>query len=202
MRKDSKIYLENLLEEMFEEPERQAEIIQIVEEIFGQDKAVLVLDLSGFCRTTQDHGIIFTLAVIQHTHNLLKPCIKAAGGQVIKTEADNLYCLFDTVYEAVRASQEIQTLLPEINQKIPGLCEIDISVGIGYGHILNIENMDLFGSEVNFASKLGEDVAGRGEILLTENALAQLRGTNSLVMPETIEVSGISLRYRLIGDRF
>jgi adenylate cyclase len=187
---------------MFEQPERQTEIIELVEENFGQDKAVLILDLSGFCRTTHQHGIVLTLAIIHKTQKLLKPCIETFGGHLIKTEADNLYCLFDTVFDAVKASREMQNLLPEINREISGVCDVNVSIGIGYGHILSIENKDLFGSEVNFASRLGEDIAGRGEILLTENALAQLRKTGLPIAAESIELSGISLRYHPIGEEF
>ena len=45
---------------------------------------------------------------------------------------------------------------------------------MGWGRILRIpgETVDVFGEEVNFAAKLGEDTAKSGEILITER-LAQ-----------------------------
>ena len=47
--------------------------------------------------------------------------------------------------------------------------QILFCVGIGYGDILNIGYADVFGAEVNAASKLGEDTANAWEILVTEN---------------------------------
>jgi hypothetical protein len=45
-------------------------------------------------------------------------------------------------------------------------------MGLGYGEALVIPGRDIFGSEVNRAFILGEDVAGGGEVLMTEAFLA------------------------------
>ena len=42
-----------------------------------------------------------------------------------------------------------------------------LCLGIGFGRILRIGDTDVFGTEVNVASKLGEDIAKRDEILVT-----------------------------------
>ena len=68
-------------------------------------------------------------------------------------------------------------------------------MGIGYGRILNIADHDLFGDEVNLASKLGEDIAGMGEILLTSAARAEIDDEAIQTPERTISVSGISLTY-------
>lgn len=196
---NSHIYLEQLLEQLSEQPERQAEITQTIDNIFGQEKAVLVLDMSGFCRTAREQSIIFVLSMIQQMRRILTPCVEKQGGQLIKAEADNLFCLFDTVADALQACGEMQNCLIEANKTLPEHCRLDVSIGIGYGYILNIENKDLFGDEVNLASKLGEDIARAGEILLTENALARLHDSASCVQEKTIEISGFSLRYHVIN---
>jgi adenylate cyclase len=197
---NSHLYLEHLLKAMIEQPERQAEVTQIIYDVFGQDKAVMVLDMSGFCRNTREHSIVLVLSMIYQMRKLLTPCVEARGGQVIKAEADNLFCVFDTVIDAVLASRKIQNLLMTAEIKLPQNCCLNVSIGIGYGHILNIEDKDLFGDEVNLASKLGEDVADKGQILLTENAFAQLQGADSLAQKETVEISGISLHYHIVHD--
>ena len=43
-----------------------------------------------------------------------------------------------------------------------------LCVGIGFGRILRIGDSDVFGQEVNAASKLGEDTAKADEILVTK----------------------------------
>lgn len=197
---NSNIYLEYLLKQRIEQPERQAEITQEIDNVFGQDKAVMVLDMCGFCRTTRDHCIITVLSMIYQMQLLSRPCIEAQGGRLIKAEADNLYCLFDTVIDALRAHRQIQSCLTSYNNLSPEHCHLNISAGIGYGHILNIEDKDIFGAEVNLASKLGEDIADKGEILLTENAFVELQEVGSFAREETIEISEFSLRYHVLHD--
>ena len=46
--------------------------------------------------------------------------------------------------------------------------QVLLCVGLGYGRLLKIADEDVFGAEVNAASKLGEDTAQAGEILVTE----------------------------------
>jgi class 3 adenylate cyclase len=193
--RNSRANLERILGEMIEEPERRAELAQQVEEIFSQDKAVLVLDMSGFSRTTQRHGIVSFLLMIHEMKLIARPCVEAHGGLLVKAEADNLFCLFDTVAAAVRASQDITERLNAANLLLPEDRRLHVSIGIGFGNILNIGDEDLFGNEVNLASKLGEDVAERGEILLTAAAHAQLQAADIPVREETVSISGVDVTY-------
>lgn len=197
-RTNSRVHLEHLLSEMAERPERRDEVTRLIDDCFGEDKAVLVLDMSGFCRTAREHSIALVLSMIYRMRRLINPCVEAHGGRVVKAEADNLFCLFDTVFDAVQACRAIQARLAEDNAESEDHCRLDVSIGIGYGHVLNVEDQDIFGEEVNLASKLGEDVADRGEVLLTENAFAQLCESVSCVREETIEISGFSLRYHVV----
>src|SRR4051794_34010063 len=93
--------LERLLNEMIEQPERRAELIREVEEAFGQEKAVMILDMSGFSRTTHQHGIVPFLLMIHQMQLVACPCVQEEGGTLLKAEADNLYCLFESVADAV-----------------------------------------------------------------------------------------------------
>src|SRR5439155_22143180 len=103
---NSRANLERLLNEMTRQPERWDEIIQSIHRIFGQEKVVVVLDLSGFSRTTQRHGIVPFLLMIHQMQLIARPCIEAEQGLVVKADADNLFCLFDTMADAVRAARE------------------------------------------------------------------------------------------------
>ena len=47
--------------------------------------------------------------------------------------------------------------------------QLAFSYGIGFGQVLELDH-DVFGLEVNLASKLGEDLARAGEVLLTPSA--------------------------------
>lgn len=196
--RNTRANLERLLNDMIEQPEQRDEITQNIDAIFAQDKAVLVLDMSGFSRTTRQHGIVSFLLMIHQMKLLARPAIESQGGLVLKAEADNLFCLFDTADDAVQAAREIVGRLTTVNVLLPEDRRLYASVGIGYGRILNVADEDIFGDEVNLASKLGEDVAERGAVLLTSNAHAQLQDTSIQTREETLSISGLSLSYYVV----
>src|SRR5262245_32664669 len=190
--------LSQLLNDMISFPERRSEIAETIDQTFGQSKAVLALDMSGFSRTTQQHGIISFLLMIHQMQLICRPCVEQHGGVVIKTDADNLFCLFDSVADAVKASREIITRLNAVNTVLPADRQLYVAFGIGYGKILNIGDEDIFGDEMNLACKLGEDIAEKGEILLTPAAkaeLAKLDGSSIALREGAISISGIHLNY-------
>jgi len=190
----SQANLDRLLQEMLDRPESQDQIIAEVELTFGQRAAVLVLDMCGFSTTTRQHGIVRFMLMIFQMRISAETAILKNGGSLIKAEADNLYCRFETVDAAVAAAIEITERLDTVNPLLPSDRRLYASIGIGFGEILFIEGRDIFGDEVNLTSKLAEDIAQRGEILLTEAAHAQLAqdigGT-----PKTVAVSGLALPY-------
>ena len=49
------------------------------------------------------------------------------------------------------------------------------------------------GDEVNLASKLGEDIAESGEVLLTERATRSIRGGTLRLEPFEMSISGLHL---------
>jgi adenylate cyclase len=190
--------LERLLTEMIRYPDRREELIKAIEETFGQQKAVLVLDMSGFARTTQRLGIVSFLMMIHQMRLICRPCVEERNGKVIKAEADNLLCLFETVDDAVYATREMIQRLDAANQVLPAENHLYAAFGIGYGNVLNIGDEDIFGDEMNLASKLGEDIARPGEILLTMAAQANLKETAIKTREEGVSISGISLFYYLV----
>jgi adenylate cyclase len=198
-RHNSRSNLERLLSKLNAEPERQEELTREIESIFGQDKSVLVLDMCGFSRTTRQHGIVSFLRMIHQMKLIARPAIESHGGLLVKAEADNLLCLFDTSTDAVKAAAEIIQRLDSANLLMPEAHRLYASIGIGYGRILNVGDEDLFGDEVNLASKLGEDIAESGVILLTSAARAHLQSDSSVVTrEEKLSISGLSLSYHIV----
>jgi len=184
--------LENMLKERNETPERLAEIDKKIWDSFGKKCAVWVLDMSGFSRLTMKYGITHFLAMILRLQEIALPIIVAEGGTVVKTEADNVFATFNDVASAVTASRRIQTELANANKYLPQDWDLYVCIGIGYGDILMVGDNDFYGSEVNYASKLGEDIAKSGEIYLTENAYASLNGAVDSE-PHEISISGMTI---------
>jgi adenylate cyclase len=187
--------LESFLDELLERPYERAAIEQRIEATFVENRAVMALDMSGFSRTTQAHGIVSVLLMIHQMQRLARAPVEDNGGLLIKAEADNLFALFEVVDGAIRASREITRSLTAANLVLPRELQLYVAIGIGYGPILNVGDEDIWGGEVNLASKLGEDVAQLGDILLTPAARAHVSDEGLSVDERTVDVSGLSLTY-------
>ncbi|RAK64407.1 adenylate/guanylate cyclase domain-containing protein [Phenylobacterium kunshanense] len=194
----SRARLDELLSRIIDHPEQRVQISEEIERDFTQRRAVMVLDMSGFSRTTQVHGIVSFLLMIHQMRFLAVPTIEACGGTMVKAEADNLYCLFERVEQAVAASREIMRQLATVNVLLPATRRLYASIGIGFGDLLVLGAHDLFGDEVNLASKLGEDVAQGGMILLTEAARRQLDPA-VVTLEERASISGLTLVYHALA---
>jgi adenylate cyclase len=184
-----------LLADMIQFPERRTELEKAILSTFSVPKAVLVLDMSGFSRTTRMHGIVSFLLMIFQTRRLCEPSITKHHGILVKAEADNLFCLFDEVPQAIGAAREIIDRLETANCVLPDDRRLYASIGIGYGPTLYVGDEDLFGDEVNLASKLGEDIAGAGEVLLTAEAAAKVPEEAARATKTTASISGMALDY-------
>ena len=194
LRRNSRSNLDRLLGEMIDRPEVQDELAGEIDHHFGENRAVMILDMSGFSRTTQRRGIVAFLLMIHQMKLIAAPSVEANGGLLVKSEADNLYCLFESVEGAIKASREINQRLDTVNLVLPQERRLYASIGIGFGRVLNVDEEDMFGDEVNLASKLAEDVAAGGEILLTEAAVGKAEGIGA-TQPETASISGLTLTY-------
>ena len=166
--------LDKLLDQRNERPEQLHDIDAKINQRFCQTHTIFVLDMSGFSQRTLRYGISHYLAMIRRMHTIVLPIVARSRGRVVKTEADNVFALFRSVPEALEAAAEINEALARVNAGLPADWDILVGIGIGHGPLLVIGKEDVFGSEMNLASKLGEDVASGGEVLLTESAAAEL----------------------------
>ena len=196
---NSRDKLMELLDELGEHPERIEEITDLIEEIFGQERTIMVLDMSGFTRATQQGNIISFLLSINQMQRLVTPVVKEHGGLVVSAEHDNLTCLFDRVEDALDASDDITGRLGSANVILPSDKELYCSIGIGFGRILNVENEAIYGNEVNLASKLGEDIGDLRDVLLTPDARAQVEDERFSFEEHKVSVSGLELNYFSLG---
>jgi len=190
---DDEAELSRLLDARNEHPESLAEIDGEIWRRFGHTRAVLVLDMCGFSRLTMRYGITHFLAMIRRLQTLVRPVIAEGGGRLVKTEADNVFATFDDVPPALATARAIQRSLDAANTYLPEDWDLHAGIGIGYGPILLIGDQDLFGSEMNVASKLGEDVAARGEILLSSAARERIESEIDAT-EIAVQLSGITLR--------
>jgi len=131
-------------------------------------------DLSGFSRNVAEFGIIHFLQVIQESQRLLIPVIEAHDGILLKIEGDSFMVIFRKPERALAAAREMMAVLEEYNVGRLQEEAVLLCLGLGYGDMLRIGDADVFGAEVNAASKLGEDIAQAREILVTDAFLEAL----------------------------
>jgi adenylate cyclase len=159
--------LQQLIDERLHAGADKAAIDRRIWDLFGERWAVMFTDLSGFSRRVAEFGIIHFLQVIQQSVRILTPIIDQHDGILLKIEADSLLVIFRRPERAVACSVAMQLALTEFNQSLVPEDRILLCVGLGWGDVLRIGDQDVFGAQVNAASKLGEDMAKAGEILVT-----------------------------------
>lgn len=161
-------------------------------DLFGEEWAVMFTDLSGFSRHVAEFGIVHFLQVILEQKRLLTPVVQAHDGILIKIEADSFLILFKRVSRALECAFAMQRVCRETNVHRNPEDKILLCIGLGWGRLLKLGDDDVFGAEVNAASKLGEDLAQADEILITAAARAQL--------DEAVDVSFEALDAKVPGS--
>ncbi len=170
-------------------------------DLFGETWAVMFTDLSGFSRRVAEFGIIHFLQIIYESQRVFVPCLDEYGGILLKVEADSMLVIFRKVRRAVECAIAMQKAAREYNEGRPEEERLLLCVGLGYGAMLRVGDHDVFGAEVNAASKLGEDTARAWEILVTENVrdIVEREGMEGLSFePLEYVPPGADAAYRLL----
>jgi adenylate cyclase len=175
-----------------EASDQRHEIEESLWEDFGAEYAVFVLDMSGFSMLTRKYGVVHYLSMVRRMQMTTEPIIKSYGGIMIKYEADNCFAVFPDPLSAVGAAIAMQHAFSAANLVSSEDLDIHISCGIDYGKILLIGHEDCFGDPVNRASKIGEDLAAAGEILITKDAMDRISAEAGIQYREmSVSISGI-----------
>ena len=141
---------------------------------FGVREAVFVLDMSGFSSLTARYGAVHYLSMVRRMHLALGEIVQSNDGNVVKFEADNCFGRFPSVAAAVRCAVEANERFAKMNVDTEDSYDIRVCVGIAFGDFLLVGGHDLFGDPVNRASRLGEDIAEPGEILVDLHNQAEI----------------------------
>jgi class 3 adenylate cyclase len=135
--------------------------------------AIVYTDTDDFTRRVERNGMLHFLMAFARGVRALRKVAARHGGRLVKVEADSLLLAFPDAERACRGCLAMREALARLNRGRPANERLAFSFGIGFGEVLDL-GRDLLGLEVNLASKLGEDRARRGEILLTPAAAAAL----------------------------
>jgi class 3 adenylate cyclase len=191
--------LDRLIQERLAPGADKARIDQRIWDLFGEDWCVMFTDLSGFSRRVEEFGIIHFLQIIHEAERLLIPVIEDHEGILLKLLGDSFLVIFRNPQKALKCALGLQQLLAVYNlDRLPEE-QVLLCVGLGFGRVLRIGDSDVFGAEVNAASKLGEDIARGGEILVTGAFRAQcgdLTGTTYMQLEQA--PAGTATAFRLV----
>lgn len=175
---------------------RQGEIKKQIWDRFGTTGATFISDMASFSSTSRSLGICHFLKMIHRTRQIITPIIERNSGLLLKCEADNCYAYFADASDAIRTSFEINKVLFEENRDRELEEHIYLSVGIDYGDLLLVGKSDFYGDPVNTSSKLGEDLAIKGETLVTERALSHSTfNVNENIERMVARISDIEIQY-------
>lgn len=127
------------------------------------------------------------------------------GGKIDKHISDAVMALFGTpsakeddseraILAALAMQKEIKAFFSEINQKNPQFPEFEIRIGIhtglvSLGRVGQTQEYTAMGGTVNLASRL-EEIAPKGEILISHNAYSHVRGLFTFQKLEPIQIKG------------
>ena len=165
---------------------------QKIWDTFGEKRATLITDMSGFTLKSHQYGSVHYLSMIAMVEEVVREVVTAHQGVVIKCEADNTFSVFEESEQALEASLSINKILQKENAFLEEKFHVDVACGIAYGRILVLEN-DIYGKSVIIASKLGEDVAKKGEILMSKEAYDSFDADTYTKTHTTLELSKVEV---------
>ena len=178
------------------DPDRAEGIRRDIWSRYGTEGTVFISDMASFSSTSRKAGVVHFLKMIHRARQIIAPIIEANNGTLLKCDADNCYAFFEKPDDAIKASFAVNAALFRANDAFGIGEQIYLSVGIDYGKVLLVGDIDFFGDPVNTASKLGEDLAVREEVLVTRRAIEH----SDFKVPELAErmvarISEIEIQY-------
>ncbi|HSV96165.1 MAG TPA: adenylate/guanylate cyclase domain-containing protein [Spirochaetota bacterium] len=191
--------LERLIQARLEPGADKQNIDARIWDLFGEEWCVMFTDLSGFSRGVAKFGIIHFLQTIYESERILIPIIEEHDGILLKVEGDSFLVIFRKVRKALQAAIHMQRVLKTYNADKAEEEQVLLCVGLGFGKMLRIGDTDVFGAEVNAASKLGEDTAGAWEILATGAVMEAAGKIPDIVFKEIDDIPpGAGKAYRAL----
>ena len=190
--------LSRLIEDRMREGADKARIDKRIWDLFGETWCVMFTDLAGFSRSVEAFGITHFLQTIYASERELVPLIDEHDGVLLKTEGDSMLVVFRNPTKALTCAVEMQRHLKSHNDRTPAEDDILLCVGLGYGRVLKIGDTDVFGAQVNAASKLGEDTADAWEILVTDAMRQEVQDAGVEFEPLDYVPPGAKSAYRVV----
>ena len=156
---------------------------------------ILVGDSAGFSRRTHEKGIVEALRVVAQGYRILAPVLERRG-RIFSQKVDNILAIFEDATDAVEAAIESQRRLRR--ERAKGRTEFAVCIGIDAGPLIRV-GKDVFGSTVNVAAKIGEDLAAKDEILVTSAVADGVKGRIRCAYARSSAIGGVSVELHRVA---
>lgn len=168
--------------------------------VTGEDGTVTLMfsDIEGSTALNERLGDERWLEVLTAHDKVVRRCIRAERGQVIKTLGDSFMAAFARPQAALESAVAVQRELTA--DGAPTGATIRVRIGLHTGPAI-ARGRDLFGINVATASRVAAEARG-GEILVTEDMAGKLDGTHELGKPRKVTLKGISGAPRVLSVRW
>ncbi|AFY58671.1 adenylate/guanylate cyclase family protein [Rivularia sp. PCC 7116] len=171
--------------------------------LFGDNWTVMSVSLSGLSRFVAESSVVNFLQITYEAKRILINCMNAYDSVFVNTEGVNSLILFKETVEAVECAIDMQRAVEKYNLDKTDAEKILIRVGIGYGKILTVSMQNIFGMEVNAASKLSSDTAKTGEILITDSVVSRISKMSGIGLGKTDSIPpGVSGALKINYDSY
>ncbi len=134
---------------------------------YERPMAVMITDMTGMTSLTQKSGIIAFFTSIREMQRVAAPVIAANGATWVKIDADDLFVVHPSPKALFATAKQLQAAI--LKYDADEKQTLSLAIGLAFGPTLVIGDEELWGDPVNVASKLGEDTAEPGEILVSED---------------------------------
>ncbi len=163
-----------------------------IEKECGSELTVVSCDSAGFSKKTHEHGIIEFMDNMTKCHDALQKIVARHGGITLSDKADNLMLIFDEPVRAVKCSIEMHRWLKHRNRTLPEHKKYNMCIGVHHGSLLRFAD-DAYGPAVNVAFKLGEDIAGKGELIVSGRVNEMIKGRFRTDYSKHATIGGVTL---------
>lgn len=162
-----------------------------IERECAAEMTVVCCDSSGFSKKTHEHGIIEFMDNMTKCHDALERIVARHRGVTLSNKADNLMLVFEDPAKAVACSIDMHRWLKRRNKGLPDYKQYSICVGIHHGALLRFAD-DAYGPAVNVAFKLGEDIAGKDELIVSGQVNGMLKGNLRTEYSRHVTIGGVT----------
>ena len=135
-------------------------------------------DVSGFS-AMMGRNEERTTELIQAFHLRVEKTVNQHEGRVVDTAGDSVFGEFDSVVNAVRCAESIQSDQVRVNRDAPDDERILTRIGVHLGDVI-VDGARIYGDGVNIAARL-EQLAEPGGVLVSEAVYQQIH--NKLELP-------------------